>query len=144
MSTAENKAIVRRLYEEVTNGKNLSLLDAVCTTDIILHDPLPLPAQGVEGFRQLLTLFLTAFPDHHVTIDVISAEGEMVSVLHTHRGTHRGTLMGIPPTGKQITVEGLELLRISGGKIAEFWRHDDDLGLMMQLGAVPAPGQGGR
>jgi steroid delta-isomerase-like uncharacterized protein len=90
-----------------------------------------------------LSQFRTAFPDLVTTVEDMVAEGDRVAVRHTHRATHTGAFQGIPPTGKRIEVTGIEVLRMREGQIAEFWHMDDFLGLMQQLGVVPAPGQAG-
>jgi predicted ester cyclase len=93
---------------------------------------------GVDGFRQLLGLFDAAFPHHRVEVHQILGEGDYVSVLHTHLARHGGEFMGLPVTGKEVRVPGVEIFRMQNGKVAEFWRHDD-AGLLMQLGIVSAP-----
>jgi predicted ester cyclase len=88
-------------------------------------------------------MYLTAFPDLHLTIEDLIAEGDKVVDRQTARGTHQGTFMGIPPTGKQITVTAMNISRIVGGKIVEHWVELDTLGMLQQLGVVPMPGQAG-
>ena len=140
MSTEENKALVRRFYEEVFNKKNLAGVDEFVDPQIIEHSlPPGLPA-GSAGTRQFIGIYLAAFPDLHLTAEDIIAEGDRVAVRLTYRGTHRGELMGIPPTGKQGTVTGIQIVRIAGGKIAENWINLDALGMLQQLGVIPAMG----
>jgi predicted ester cyclase len=98
-------------------------------------------AQGVDGLKQLLTVYLTAFSNRRVTIEDALAEGDRVVVRTTFRGTHTGSLMGIPPTGKQVTVSALNFFRIVNGRAAEQWVNNDDMGMMQQLGVIPAPGK---
>jgi steroid delta-isomerase-like uncharacterized protein len=141
MAIETNKAVVRQLFEQVLNNHDLELADTLIDPQIVMHDPMMGVATGVSSFKQLVALFLTAFPQQHTTVDHLVAEGEYVVALHTHRATHTGPFMGIPPTGKDIIVEGLELFRLADGKIVEFWRHDDDAGLLQQLGAIPVPAQ---
>jgi predicted ester cyclase len=86
-------------------------------------------------------MYLTAFPDLHFTIEDIIAEGDTVVVRQTARGTHQGDLMGIPPTGKQVSGTGITITRVVNGKAVEDWFNGDDLGLLQQLGVVPVPGQ---
>lgn len=136
----QNKGIVRQLFDAV-NQQDMARVESLIAPGAVFHDTLPLPAPGWAGFKQMLQMLLAAFPDHRATIEAMAAEGDLVTVLHTHHGTHTGELMGIPPTGRSIRVEGLELVRIEGGRIAEFWRHDDDLGMLIQIGAVAPPGQ---
>jgi steroid delta-isomerase-like uncharacterized protein len=139
MSTEQNKSLVRRLYDELINQENKAVIDEIFAGDVIIHDPFMGTMAGSEAFRQLLGVFDSAFPGHRVNVEQVVAEGDYISVLHTHTATHTGPFMNIPPTGKQIVVNGLELFRFEDGKIVEFWRKDDDVSLLMQLGALPAP-----
>jgi steroid delta-isomerase-like uncharacterized protein len=143
MSTEQNKAIVRRIYDELLNQENRSIIDEIYAQDLIMHDPFMGTVTGVDAFRQLLSMFDTAFPGHRAQVHHVLAEGDLVAVVHTHTAKHTGPFMGMPPTGKEVVVPGVEVFRMVDGKIAEFWRHDDDAGLMMQLGAIPAPTQAG-
>ena len=85
-------------------------------------------AYGPAGLQQILSVYRTAFPDQHVTVDEVIAEGDMVACRVTFSGTHTGPLMGMPPTGKQFKVPGLQILRMAAGKAAEQWANSDDLG----------------
>ena len=142
MSTEQNKSIVSRVFEELLNQENKGIIDEVYAQDIVVHDPFMGTASGVEAFRQLLGMFDAAFPGHRVKVHQIIGEGDYVTVLHTHTAKHTGPFMGMAPTGKEVVVHGVEVFRMANGKIVEFWRHDDDAGLLMQLGIVPAPAQG--
>jgi len=93
--------------------------------------------------KQFVSMYLTAYPDTHFTIEDQIAEGDTVVTRWTARGTHKGPLMGIPPTGKQVTVTGISIGRVVNGKTVEGWSNYDTLGMMQQLGVVPAPGQPG-
>ncbi len=139
MSTEQNKAVVTRFYEELINQENKACIDEIMGAEAVSHDPLMGTSTGRDAFRQLLSVFDTAFPHHRVTVETIIAEGDYVSVLHTHTATHTGPFMHLPPTGKTAVVGGLELFRLQNGQIVEFWRKDDDFSLLMQLGAIPAP-----
>ncbi len=136
MSTEQNKAIVRRVYEDVINQERAELIETLYAADVVVHDPFMGEARGVGAFRELLGMFDAAFPHHRVAIDAMVAEGDMVSVLHTHTATHAGTFMDLPATGKSVVVPGIELFRLRDGKIVEFWRKDDDVSLMRQLGMI--------
>ena len=138
MSTEENKANVRRGYEAV-NQRNLAVFDELLTPDIVLHNP-STTIQGLEAYKQFITMYITAFPDLHFTIEDMIAEGDTVVVRYTTRGTHQGNLMGIPPTGKQVSGTGMFIDRIVNGKGVEQWFNTDDLGLLQQLGVVPTMG----
>ncbi|MCA9996161.1 MAG: ester cyclase [Anaerolineales bacterium] len=139
MSIEQNKLTVRRLYDEVLNQENKAVIDEIFAANATIFDPFTGVTKGPESFRQLLNIFDTAFPGHRVTVQQVVAEGEFVSVLHTHHATHTGPFMGLPGTGKQVQVEGLELFRLENGRITEFWRKDDNVGLLIQLGIMPAP-----
>ena len=139
MSTEEHKAIARRFVEEVINRQNVAVIDEIIAPDFIEHDELPpgtLP--GPEGQKQYIGMFLAAFPDLHVTIEDLVAEGDKVVLYQTFRGTHRGEFMGTAPTGIQVTFPGVDIVRLAGSRFVEHWSVIDALGLLQQLGAVPA------
>ena len=139
MSTENNKALIRRVYEETINRGNLALLDELISSDSVEHDPnYPQPVRGAEGLKQYFRTFRTAFPDIHLTIEDMVGEGDTVAVRQTARGTHQGELFGIPPTGKQITVTGMTCHRFVNGKLVESWVNADNLGMLQQLGVIPA------
>ena len=142
MSTEDTKARMRRFYEEVFNRGNLAVVDELLSPNHVFHDPsFPEPIRGPEGFKQYVLMFRHAFPDNTITIEDLIAEGDTIVVRHTYRGTHKGDLMGIPPTGKQVPVTAIVISRSANRKFAESWINGDLLGLMQQLGVVPAPGQ---
>ena len=143
MAVEENKALARRAVEELFNRGNLEAADELFAPHYILHDPAsPEEVRGPEGFKRFVGIFRTAFPDLHVTIEEQIAEGDMMVTRYTVRGTHTGELMGLPPSGKRVTVVGVGVSRASGGKFVETWDHYDALGLMRQIGVVPVPGPG--
>src|SRR5712692_5861118 len=134
----QNKAIVRRLFEELWNKGNLSVADQLFSPNYAHHDPsTPDFGRGPESERKRATLYRTAFPDLELTIEDIIAEGETVMARWSCRGTHKGDLSGIAPTGKQVTISGVSIARFTGGKMVEGWVNWDALGLMQQLGVVP-------
>ena len=141
MSTEQNKAITRRFFEVF----NLTVVDELFTPDYVHHNPSLTPElqRGREAYKQIVNQFITAFPDLHTTVDDAIAEGDKVATRWTWRGTHKGEVMGIPATGKQVVISGVSIHRIATGKIAEGWINFDALGMMQQLGVIPAPGQGG-
>jgi steroid delta-isomerase-like uncharacterized protein len=94
--------------------------------------------QGLSAYKHFIAPFFTAFPDIQFTTEDMIAEGDTVAVRRTFRGTHKGSLMGIPPTGKQVTTTMMTFNRIANGKIVEGWNNVDDLGLLQQLGVIPA------
>jgi predicted ester cyclase len=141
MSTEENKVLDRRLAEEGFSKGNMAVLDELIATDCVDHSTPPGTPPGREGIKQFFTMLRTAFPDLQYTIEDVIAEGDTVVTRNTWRGTHQGVLMGIAPTGKQVTVTEIDITRWSGGKAVEHWGNQDLLGLMQQLGAIPTPGQ---
>ena len=134
----QNKAIVRRLFEELWNKGNLSVADQLFSPNYANHDPsTPDVGRGPESEKKRATLYRTAFPDLQLTIEDLLAEGETVMARWSCRGTHKGDLSGIAPTGKQFTISGVSIARLANGKMAEGWVNWDALGLMQQLGVVP-------
>ena len=105
------------------------------------HDPASPQVRDRDGLKEVLRAFLTGCPDLHITIDQLLAEGDTVAKRWTYHATHTGDLAGLPPTGKRITMSGLELFRLTGGKIVECWLGYDNLSLMQQLGVIPTPEQ---
>ncbi len=140
MATEEPKALIRR-WVELWNAGDAAAIAALVTPDYVRHDPNAPEVRGPEAERQLVAMYRAAFPDLHFTVEHLVADGDLVVARFTVRGTHRGELMGIPATGAQVTLDAMELFRLAGGKVAEQWVAMDALGLLRQLGAVPAPGQ---
>ena len=142
MLAEANKALARRFYEEGWNQGNLAIFDELFAPNHVLHDPsFPEPIRGLEGFKQYYGSYRTAFPGNQLTVEAYIAEGDTVVSRWTGRGTHTGDLMGIAPTGKQVTVTGISIQRIANGKIVEEWSNYDMLGMLQQLGVAPMPGQ---
>lgn len=136
----QNKAFVRRLIEEVIGRGNFDLVDELVAADYVGHTPFP-EINSREGHKQFFIALRRAFPDLEVTVNDQLAEGDKVVTRWTARGTHKGEFMGIPPTGKSAVMTGIDIDRIANGKLAECWTNSDDMGLMQQLGVIPAPGQ---
>jgi steroid delta-isomerase-like uncharacterized protein len=145
MSEEENKAVVRRFAEEVLSGHNLDVVAEIFAENFVDHDPGEQDSAGkeigIEGAKAETEQFTTGFPDIRVSPEQIIAEGDKVVGRFTMTGTHTGTFLGIPPTGKSVNVTGIQVFRIADGKIAEAWLQIDRLGLLQQLGVVPSPGQ---
>jgi steroid delta-isomerase-like uncharacterized protein len=139
----ENKAIARRIFEEVWKGK-LDVADEILeANDVAVAHGLGVELPPGEGFKQFVSIYRSAFPDVHFTIEDQIAEGDKVVTRWTARGTHKGELMGIPATGKQVVVTGISINHFVGGKSVEAWNNWDGLGMMQQLGVVPPMGEGG-
>jgi steroid delta-isomerase-like uncharacterized protein len=134
---AGNEAVVRRLIEEVLNRGQTGLLAELVAADHVGHDPFG-DHYGPEGMRIAVTEYRAAFPDLRVTVEDLLTAGDKVAHRFTLRGTHSGSFLGIPPTGRVVTVTGIAIDRIAGGKVAESWISLDALHLLRQLGASPA------
>ena len=133
-----NKFVIRRSFEELWNKGNLSLADELYTPNYEHHDASsPDFGRGPESEKKRAALYRTAFPDLQLTIEDIIAEGQTVMARWSCRGTHKGDLSGIAPTGKQVTISGVSIARFTNGKMVEGWVNWDALGLMQQLGVVP-------
>ena len=144
MSTDANKELVRKWVDEVLNKRDVSEQSPayqLVATDFVGHFPGQPPIEGLEAFRQFGSLYFSAFPDLQITPEDLTAEGDKVTMRYGWRGTHKGELMGIPATGKQVTTWGISILRVVNGKIAEQWDSFDNLGMLQQLGVSPVPGQ---
>lgn len=137
MSTERNKAMSQRFFEEVTNRE--ALIDELFTPDFVMHIPGTPDVHGRQGLKQMNAAYRTAFPDLQVTVDDQVAEADRVVSRLTSRGTHRGALQGIAPTGKAATWTAVTITRFVGDMIAETWVETDRMSLMQQLGAIPAP-----
>jgi steroid delta-isomerase-like uncharacterized protein len=135
-----NVAIARRVMEEGWNNGDLAVIEECYSPDAVMHDPASAPdeRQGIEGRQRALQRYRAAFPDLHFTTSEFTAAGELVYFHWEATGTHQGELNGIPPTGKKITVTGTASDRIVNGKIVEDWSHWDTLGMLQQLGVIPA------
>ena len=140
MSIENNKAVTRRIAEEIFNRRIMSSVKELMDANHVMHSTMG-DFKGYEGFSQFLSPYYAAFPDLHQTIDMEIAEGDKVMILQTMSGTHKGSLMGIPPTGKKFSVQEVVLARFVGGKAVETWGIADLLGMMQQLGLVPPMGQ---
>ena len=140
MSTEDNKALFRRWCEVISQNR-LDRVEEIIAPDEVDHALPPGIPSGLEGVKQIFTLLHTAFPDLQIEIEDLIAEGDEVVGRVTARGTHEGEFMGIAPTGKPVSFNAIDVVRIARGKIVERWSQADNLALLQQLGAVPAPGQ---
>jgi steroid delta-isomerase-like uncharacterized protein len=132
-----NKEVTRRFCLEVWGEGNAALADELMAEDLIDHTPFPTEIPGLEGHKQTLAVFRTAFPDLKTVVDDVRAEGDL-TFLHWHgTATHSGSLMGIPPTGKPVKVTGMDILKMENGKIKERWAEVSSFQLMQQIGVIP-------
>jgi steroid delta-isomerase-like uncharacterized protein len=138
----DNKAIVRRLYEEVWNKRKLEVVDELISPSHALQDPVVSGSQaGPELYKRRVVELTTGFPDLRFSIEDTIAEREKFVVSWIISGTHTGEFMGIPATGRKISVEGITIHYIKNGKILDSYVRWDALGLMRQLGHAPPPGK---
>jgi steroid delta-isomerase-like uncharacterized protein len=143
MAAEQNKALIVRFVEEIFNRGNVGIVGEIFAPDFIEHEQLPpgIP-EGREGVKVLTTQLRSAFPDFKATIDDILAEGDKVVIRMTWSGTQKGEFMGVPATGKRVSIGVIDIIRITDGKAVEHWGQMDSMGLMQQLGAIPAPAGG--
>ena len=140
MSVEENKAAIRRIYEDVFNKGNLAVADEIIATNWVALAPGGQEYKGPDGFKQFITTTRTAFPDLQMTLEDIVAEGEKVAHCGTLRGTFKGEIMGIVPTGKQVTMTTTTISRFEGGKEVEARMIYDQLSMYQQMGVTPPTG----
>jgi steroid delta-isomerase-like uncharacterized protein len=135
-----NKAVIREIFEETWQG-DVNVVDRLVAAEYIGHDPSqPEAIRGIEGIKAFVEAFREGFSNTHVTIEEQIAEGDTVATRWTGRGTHTGEISGIAATGKDITVTGTSISRLENGKLIEDYTNWDMLGMLVQLGAIPAPG----
>jgi len=141
----QNKAVVRRAYEGFNDG-NVDILDEVFAPDYVAHFPGTEPVEGREAAKQLVGAFMDAFPDLQFTIEDQLAEGDRVATRWSATGTHLGEFRGfppkthgIPPSGNRVHFSATDIYRIVSGQVAEEWNTLEQLDVMQQIGAVPAP-----
>ena len=134
MTTDDNKALVQRFFDEVINQRNLAILDQFVPPGGVNHTVPPGMPQETNHF---LGHYLNAFPDITATVEDLVADGDKVVARVSYRGTHRGAFRGIAPTGKQITVIGINIFRIANGKLVEHWGLTDRLAALQQVGVAP-------
>jgi predicted ester cyclase len=142
MSTQENKALVRRFYAELLSTDNLAVADELLSSDFSFYFAGSPDPMDLESYKEFLSARREVFPDRRFVEDMI-AEGEKVSARFTMRGTHKGELRSIAPSGKEVTMTGIDMIRLEEGKMVEDRVEVDQLGMMRQLGVIAAPQQAG-
>lgn len=138
--TEQNKTNFKRLYDEVFNQGNFDVADELIGPNVVEHQQQPgvaPDAAGPELVKQIARFFRSSFPDLHIAVDDLIAEGDRVAARLTIAGTHQGEMLGIPPTGKRVEVSSIDIIRFEDGKAAEHWGETDILSMMQQLGVVP-------
>jgi steroid delta-isomerase-like uncharacterized protein len=142
MSVEENRALIQRFVEEAFNRGNLDVVDEIYAPVYVGHTAgLSEQTSGPEGVKGFVELYRSAFPDLHTTIEDIVTEGDKVAYRWTAVGTHRGGLLGVPPSNNRVELKGITIERIEDGKIVETYNNFDQLGMLRQIGAIPAPEQ---
>ena len=139
MSAEENKAVVRRFFEELLSTDNLAVADEILSPGFRFYfagSPEPI---DLESYKEFLVARRAAFPDRRFVVEEMIAEGDKVSARFTMRGTHKGELRGFAPTGREVTMTGIDMIRLSEGKMAEDRVEVDQLGMMQQLGVIASP-----
>jgi steroid delta-isomerase-like uncharacterized protein len=140
--SAENKAIVRRLYEELWNKRKLEVVNEIISPSHALQAPNVVgSAVGPEAYKRQVLIMLAGYPDLHFSVEDLIAEKDKVVACWTLSGTHKGDYMGIPATNKKVSVEGMTMHNFANGKIMDSCSNWDALGMMQQLGVVPPLGQ---
>ena len=132
----QNKALARRIFDEMESKGNLAIADETFAGDFVNHTPFG-ENHGPEGAKQFVKMLRSAFPDLHATVEDQVAEGDKVATRFTARGTHKGELNGIPASGNTMEISGIVISRFANGKIIEQWGNPDVFGLMRQIGAIP-------
>jgi steroid delta-isomerase-like uncharacterized protein len=133
-----NKTIARRYFEEILNKGDNATISALIADDVVFRNP-PFVVKGLDGFRKLIASLRATFPDLHFTIEDELAEADKVATRWVMRGTQSGPVEGQPATGKKMEVSGMDIFRISGGKVREVWVNMDAMGQAQQLGWLPPP-----
>ena len=139
MTTDQNRAIVRRYYDEVLNGRTVAVLDEIAVADYIENDPFPGMGNGREQLKLRAGALLSAFSPCTFKIEDIVAEGDRVAVRWRSRGTQSGEFIGIPPTNRSYEIAGIDFHRMADGRMAEHWHVVDQLSQLQQLGLLPSP-----
>jgi steroid delta-isomerase-like uncharacterized protein len=143
MSAEDNKALVRRFVDEVQSQGNVNAVDEFCSPEFVNHSAPPGLPLDREGIKIVTAMFRSAFPDSYFTVEDMMAEGDKVATRKTFHGTHQGEFMGIPPTGRQVSMGLIDIVRISDERVVEHWSMGDNFGMMQQLGVIPRPGESG-
>mgnify|MGYP001156896370 FL=1 len=133
--SAENKALFQDFIDGM-NNQDYTFIDRLIDPNFVDHDPAPGQAPGLQGIKDLMKMFFTAFPDIHVTIDHVVADGDTVAGAVTTTGTQDGDFMGIPKSGKKISMREIHMMRVADGKMVEHWGLGDSMSMMQQLGVL--------
>lgn len=135
MNTAQNKALIERLFSEAMNARNFSVLSEILAPGFLNHS-MPMPQPGPEGFKMVIEGFTNAFPDMKINLERVIGEGDLVVTSGHWTGTHQGNFMGIPATGKKVNIGFMDIWKIENGKAVANWVQMDNLAIMQQLGVM--------
>ena len=138
MSTETNRNTVRRYYEEVLNGRQLQLLDELAVSDYDEHSPFPGQPNGIDGLRARVGVITAAFAPVF-TVHRLVCEGDTVVAHWTNTGTHQGEFMGLPASGRTVTISGIDVHVLRDGRLSEHWHVIEELQMLQQLGVIPQP-----
>jgi predicted ester cyclase len=142
MSAEQNKALVRRIYKQYLDELDPTAADELLAADVVVHGVRAFgEGSGREEAKQGFSAFLSGFADRHTDVEDLLAEGDRVVARHTHHLKHVNEAFGIPPTGQELSVWGIDIFRFENGEIAEWWVIDDNLGMMQQMGVFPPPAE---
>jgi steroid delta-isomerase-like uncharacterized protein len=137
VSESENVSVIARFLEEVINQGRLEQADELVAVDFVELDPLPGQRQGREGLKEVIGMMRAAFPDIHWVVEETVASGDKVVARFTWTGTHRGTFLGVPASGRSVSVKGVVIDRLAAGKMADSRILMDNFTMMQQLGVIP-------
>jgi predicted ester cyclase len=138
MSNDTNKALTRRFYEQVLNGRQAHVIDEIAVIGYDEHDPLPGQGEGCEGLKNRVNMLVEGLAPTF-TIEDLIAEGDRVVVRWTNSGRHVGDFLGAAPTDRPYAMAGIDIYRVEAGRLAEHWHVVDQLSMLQQLGLIPAP-----
>jgi steroid delta-isomerase-like uncharacterized protein len=138
MAADDNKAVLRRIYEDVFNRGDVGAADDLLAPDVVDHT---FGSQGLESTKRFFTDLLEAFPDFHAEVHDVIGEGDLVASRITFTGTHHGEFAGVPATGRYVSVPGVDFVRFAAGKVVEHWGGPDLAKLLQQVGVLPEPGR---
>jgi len=136
ISPENGRTVARRFTEDLWDKGEFDVADEIFVPDFVDPDPVSGQIAGLQGYKEMVGAFRIAFPDLRVKNEDVIVEEDKVVVRWKARGTHNGQLMNIPPTGKQVSLKGIDILRLDNGRIAERWGEFDALGMLSQLGAI--------
>lgn len=134
MSEAKKRAVLR--YFELISNDQLGELEEVVEPGLVDHTAAPGQGSGLEGLREFFRMLRSAFPDFTASVEAVIIENNMAAARFVFEGTHEGEFMGVQPSGRRVTMGGIDLFRLQDGRISELWGYEDIFGLMQQIGGL--------